>query len=148
MFAMDGNDSAKRMANSFRRDADTRVFDSNYFVPVSEADEWDLVRLRSRVPVQAPVVDEPEKGPAVPVEDDGWETDNEGDDKEAVSSNAAGTYVKNWKAAQKDSKKRSLGIFDETGWFASGCRHGMILWVVDMIQSGELWVHPPLVMEL
>ncbi|KAJ2930712.1 hypothetical protein H1R20_g6388, partial [Candolleomyces eurysporus] len=45
--------------------------------------------------------------------------------------------VKNWKVAQSDTWKKTVGIFDETGWFASACRHGIILWVTDMIQSGE-----------
>lgn len=46
--------------------------------------------------------------------------------------------TKNWKAAQSDEKKRSWDVFEETGIFASACRHGLILWLVDMIRSGEL----------
>lgn len=46
--------------------------------------------------------------------------------------------TKNWKAAQADDKKRALDVFDETGVFASACRHGILLWIVDMVRSGEL----------
>jgi hypothetical protein len=48
-----------------------------------------------------------------------------------------GPCANNWKAAQSDSKKRMWGIFAETGLFASACRHGFILWIADMIRSGE-----------
>jgi hypothetical protein len=32
------------------------------------------------------------------------------------------------------------GLFDEAGIFAGACRHGPVLWVIDMVCSGELWV--------
>ncbi|KAL6307295.1 hypothetical protein BKA93DRAFT_815979 [Sparassis latifolia] len=34
------------------------------------------------------------------------------------------------------------GIFDETGISASACHHGMILWLADMVCSGELAKYP------
>jgi len=46
----------------------------------------------------------------------------------------------NWKAAASVEKKRMWGVFDETGVFASACPHGFVLWLVDMVQSGELCV--------
>ena len=46
--------------------------------------------------------------------------------------------TRNWKAAQADDKKRSWGIFEENGIFASACPHGLILWLIDMVRSGEL----------
>ena len=47
----------------------------------------------------------------------------------------------NWKAASADEKKCMWGVFDETGIFASACQHGLVLWIADMIRSGELCVH-------
>lgn len=46
--------------------------------------------------------------------------------------------VKNWKAAASEEKKKMWGMFDESGIFASACRHSLLLWIVDMVQSGEL----------
>ena len=46
--------------------------------------------------------------------------------------------VKNWKAAASDDKKRSWAIFDETGVYLAACEHGLILWVCNMVRSGEL----------
>ena len=43
----------------------------------------------------------------------------------------------NWKAAAADEKKRTWGVFEETGIFACACRHGLILWIADMVRSGE-----------
>ena len=48
--------------------------------------------------------------------------------------------VKNWKAAASDDKKKSWGIFDETGVYIAVCEHGLILWVCNMVRSGELSV--------
>jgi hypothetical protein len=33
---------------------------------------------------------------------------------------------------------RMWGIFDETGIFLALCRHGFVLVILDMVQSGEL----------
>ena len=46
--------------------------------------------------------------------------------------------VKNWKAAADDDKKRMWAAFDESGVFACACRHGLLLWIIDMVRSGEL----------
>lgn len=65
----------------------------------------------------------------------------EGDPTDGVDDNPQGEIsqcVKNWKAAAADDKKRSWAVFDETGIYASACRHGFILWIADMVRSGEL----------
>ena len=46
----------------------------------------------------------------------------------------------NWKASQANEIRRMWNIYEETGVFAAACRHGMILWLVDMVRSGELSV--------
>ncbi|KAF9530494.1 hypothetical protein CPB83DRAFT_748578, partial [Crepidotus variabilis] len=38
--------------------------------------------------------------------------------------------------------KRMWNVFDESGLFASACRHGLILWIADLVQSGELAKYP------
>lgn len=43
-----------------------------------------------------------------------------------------------WKAACANSINKFLGAFEESGIFAACCRHGLILWVVDMVRSDEL----------
>lgn len=37
-----------------------------------------------------------------------------------------------------DITTRMWGIFDETGVFLALCRHGFVLVIVDMVQSGEM----------
>ncbi|KIY44307.1 hypothetical protein FISHEDRAFT_77502 [Fistulina hepatica ATCC 64428] len=44
----------------------------------------------------------------------------------------------NWKAAMASELKKMWGIYHETGVFATACWHGFILWLVDMVESGEL----------
>jgi len=125
MFAVDGNDSLKRIARIGSRDiGDRRCFaTSDYYIPTEEVDEWAR-ETRSALPVEA--------------SDDDDEGD--GDDAAGPGKNGhadPGPCANNWKAAQSDSKKRMWGIFSETGLFASACRHGFILWIADMIRSGE-----------
>ncbi|KZT06605.1 uncharacterized protein LAESUDRAFT_759121 [Laetiporus sulphureus 93-53] len=50
--------------------------------------------------------------------------------------------VTNWKAAASEDHKRMWAIFDEAGIFVAACRHGLVLWVADMVQSGELTKYP------
>ncbi|KAG6858673.1 hypothetical protein C0995_014805, partial [Termitomyces sp. Mi166 len=46
--------------------------------------------------------------------------------------------MNNWKVAAKEENKKMWAIFTESGIFASACCHGFILWICDMITSGEL----------
>ncbi|KAB5587634.1 hypothetical protein CTheo_8927 [Ceratobasidium theobromae] len=43
-----------------------------------------------------------------------------------------------WKNARADDSGKRVAIFDETGIFAVSCRHGSVILVEDMRQSGEL----------
>ena len=46
--------------------------------------------------------------------------------------------VDRWVNLGADSRKKMWGTFDETGIFPATCRHGIVLLICDMIQSGEL----------
>ena len=37
-----------------------------------------------------------------------------------------------------DMNEKTQGMYDETGGFMSFCRHGFVLVIIDMVQSGEL----------
>lgn len=128
MFAVDGNDSLKRIARIGSRDvSDRRCFTaSDYYVPAEEVDEWAR-ETRSALSVEASNDDD---------EGDGGDVAGEGENGDVDP----GPCASNWKAAQSDSKKRMWGVFAETGLFASACRHGLILWIADMIRSGDQWV--------
>jgi hypothetical protein len=129
MYAIDGNDSLKRIARVGAREVgDTRCFlDSDYFIPSEEVDEW-AGEVRS----------------GCSTGEDGLEdvpSDNNEEPDPADGDNSdQGPCANNWKAAQSDSKKRMWGVFAETGLFASACRHGFVLWVADMVRSGEQYV--------
>lgn len=77
------------------------------------------------------------KTTAAPNEPTKTTTTEDTDVQERVKE-AIGACVKNWKAASAEEKKRTWDIFDECGIFAAACRHGMILWLIDMVRSGEL----------
>ena len=123
MYAIDGNDSLKRVARIGSRNiGDTRCFvDSDYYIPSEEVDQWAREATSG--------TDD--------LEDGNMETEGNVEEHGSVEDPNRGPCANNWKAAQSDSKKRMWGIFAETGLFASACRHGLILWVADMIRSGE-----------
>ena len=56
----------------------------------------------------------------------------------AIEAQIRAACVSNWKAASADEKKKMWAIFDECGIFAAACRHGFLLWLIDMVRSGEL----------
>ena len=128
MYALDGNDSLKRIARVGARGiGDTWCFsNSDYYIPSEEVDQW-AGEVRSGSSREEDLEDS--------LSDNGEEQDQAN-----VESSNQGPCANNWKAAQSDSKKRMWGVFAETGLFASACRHGFFLWVTDMIRSGEQYV--------
>jgi hypothetical protein len=132
MLVVDGNNSMKRMAEyGGHVTGDMRVFDEgDYFLPCSFVDRF-AHEVKSARPSAQPspqttvhdLVDE-----AIPSLSNGDE-----DEESYLSAHC----TKNWKAAAADDKKM-WGAFDETGIFACACCHGLIVWIVDMIKSGEL----------
>jgi len=43
-----------------------------------------------------------------------------------------------WKNMINDKNEKTQGMYDETGGFLAFCRHGFVLVIIDMVQSGEL----------
>jgi hypothetical protein len=115
---MDGNESLRRVERA--NVGDKRCLeDADYLV-----NRTYVNRYRREAPgVGPPSNDPPNDGDPT----DGGETDG-----------AVTTCTERWKAAAADSNKRMWGFFDETGVFVSACRHHLVLWVIDMVKSGEL----------
>ncbi|KAH9929957.1 uncharacterized protein BXZ73DRAFT_47845 [Epithele typhae] len=139
--SMDANNSLKRLLRKYRNVGDRRVHKNPYYLPPAFVDQF-AKQVPARQAQPKPTADLGGDGDDV----DGTDpapasapdpTDTEGDptDGEAGAPSPCAT---NWKAAAADEKKKLWGGFDETGIFASACRHGRILWIADMIQSGEL----------
>ncbi|KAH9913734.1 uncharacterized protein B0H18DRAFT_1108583 [Fomitopsis serialis] len=124
MLCVDGNNSLKRLAAlSTRKVGDARVFhNSNYYIP-----DAFVNRFTGKIRPQQP---QPEANGA----------DEEGDPTDGVTDVSLCTT--NWKAAAADNKKKSWAMFDETGIFTTACRHGFVLWLIDMVRSGELAKYP------
>ncbi|KAG6859531.1 hypothetical protein C0995_007551 [Termitomyces sp. Mi166 len=101
------------------------LFHSDYFLPTDFVDKYaDEVKARPSANAE---------------EDEGRETETvEGDLTDGETSPGLSTCMKNWKAAAKEENKKMWVIFAESGIFASACHHGFILWICDMITSGEL----------
>lgn len=112
MWALDGNNSLKRIARIGNRNtADLRVFsDSDYFLQPEFVDKFVVTEHQV----------------------------SQGKEDELHGDTQLYQCTENWKAAAPDSQKHAWDMFDETGIFASACRHGFILWIADMIRSGEL----------
>jgi hypothetical protein len=67
-------------------------------------------------------------------EDIAWLNVNEIDDLKKC----ADACVERWKAVAPDARKRMFEMFAIAGIFLCVCRHGHLLFMCDMIRSGEL----------
>lgn len=142
MYAMDGNNSLKRVGPlGGRRVADQRVFEaSDYYLKPEEVEKYAHEVKGRRLPPEELPESEEQGNPIAP---DHRPKENEepgeGDPTDAVDlESALKTCVTNWKAAKSEDAKKSWAIYEETGIFASACRHGLLLWIIDMYKSGEL----------
>ncbi|KAI0038235.1 hypothetical protein FA95DRAFT_1567860 [Auriscalpium vulgare] len=135
--AMDGNQSLKRVRLREGLKADPRVFKSTYYISEDDVDQFKYdVKAQPAAPNPKPNKD----ADAVP-SGNVWS-----DDTQAAAptdgDEAGTTCTERWKAAMSDSHKRMWAIYRETGIFLSACRHGMIWWICDMVESGELAKYP------
>ncbi|KAG1792700.1 uncharacterized protein HD556DRAFT_1432574 [Suillus plorans] len=133
MYVLDGGNSAKHMAGLGGRErGDTRTYtESDYILPRDFVDSFaNEVR-----PHHSQAAD-----PVAGVSNIKEEEDTHHEDlmMQVMSSDCS----KNWKAAADEEKKHMWSVFDETGIFVSTCHHGLLLWVTDMVSSGELAKYP------
>ncbi|KAH9931631.1 uncharacterized protein BXZ73DRAFT_90069 [Epithele typhae] len=119
---MDGGNSLKRLARSTQDVADTHANE----VPKRQ----DEVKAR---PVASALSDGSDADEPAPRSDP---KDTEGDPTDGADGEPS-PCATNWKAAEAEVKKHAYGAFEETGIFASCCRHGKMLWIADMVRSGE-----------
>ena len=130
MLVLDSNNSLKRMkaTHGQQETRDTREFiDSDYFLDNAYVNSFETkVRPSTQTRPKQEVENE-----AVG-EDDSYITE--------VGDPELKNCASNWKAVVSMEKKRMWGVFDETGIFASACLHGFVLWLADMVQSGEQYV--------
>jgi hypothetical protein len=128
MFAMDGNNSLKRIRQvGSHAIADHRVFESDYFLSHEYVNKF-ADEVKRKAPTEDP--------------DDISETfqSDEGDPTDGAQRGVTVPCADNWKASQANELRRIWNIYEETGVFAAACRHGQILWLADMVRSGELSV--------
>ena len=112
LHAMDGNNSMKCVDGSGH--ADQHVFISDYLIPSSTVDKFkDNVNIH-------PGAKNKSSTPLPHGHKSEWCADN-------------------WMAANFISEG-TITVFQQTGGFLSACRHSIIKSLVEMHQSGELWV--------
>ncbi|KAH6906938.1 hypothetical protein BKA70DRAFT_1372270 [Coprinopsis sp. MPI-PUGE-AT-0042] len=136
LITMDGNDSLKRVircdhavttvdgGGETLRGAcvereDSRVVRGDYYLSRAEGDQWSKANIKAMRAAAGQVVEEEEQ------------------EEEETSP-----CEPRWKNMSDEATARSWGIFDETGIFLTLCRHGHVLVLMDMVQSGELSKYP------
>ena len=138
MIVVDDNELLRRIAGLGGRSVgDTRTFDkSDYYLSKEFVNQFKD-EVKSKTAPSCAEASEHERE---------WEDEEAResvDDTEEMLGTSVGPVsaprcTDNWKSAAAENKKRMWGIFREMGLFASACRHGFILWHIDMIQSREL----------
>ncbi|TFK59396.1 hypothetical protein BDN72DRAFT_780810, partial [Pluteus cervinus] len=120
LITMDGNNSLKRV---LRRDpkggesverVDTRCVGGDYYLPRDDVDRWA-------------------KGKGL--------AKGNGAQVCGRHFNPSGCSDR-WKNLTESITSKMWSVFDETGIFTSLCRHGFVLVLADMVQSGELSKYP------
>jgi hypothetical protein len=123
MHAIDGCDSQKRDRTAGA--CDERVFTSEYFLPRDFVESFKD-EVKSHAAAQRARRDAPD---ATMLEDGSMVPQDEGDDR----------CGSNWKAANsKELPLTSKAIFDQTGVFACVCRHGIVEFLIEFVQSAEM----------
>ncbi|KAG2357549.1 hypothetical protein BDR07DRAFT_1453047 [Suillus spraguei] len=124
LYAMDGNDSLKRvLRRSLDHDADDcatpssevpmgQQFTSDRYLPCTFVDQYSW---------------------------DSAQTAIAGDEEDTTAENAC---AGRWKNMDDVKTKKAWGIYDETGVFVAVCCHGLSLLIADMVQSSELAKYP------
>ncbi|THV01845.1 hypothetical protein K435DRAFT_654524 [Dendrothele bispora CBS 962.96] len=145
MWVVDGNNSLKRIKGiSGREIADTRVFSSDYYLSQEFVDQYAnevKARAQDHDDIGAEDVGDDDQD-GIDVNNEGDPTDGGEDEVDPVLAKLLNTCAEKWKASARDELKKMWAVFKECGIFASACRHGFILWIVDMIESGELAKYP------
>ncbi|KAI0818788.1 hypothetical protein BC629DRAFT_1588119 [Irpex lacteus] len=143
--AMDGNNSAKRVASAGL--VDLADFHSDYFLSREEVDRFkDEVKGRKRE-MNDQRRDNSRNSDTSDEEDEGandapWvpDTSKPGDVTDGQANTTSCT--ENWKASAEEHHKKALDIYHQTGIFGSACRHHFIEKFCEMIRSGELAKYP------
>ncbi|KAG1789326.1 hypothetical protein EV424DRAFT_1476376 [Suillus variegatus] len=124
LYSMDGNDSLKRvLRRSLDHDTDDSLAPSSE-VPTGQQFTSDRYLPRAFVDRYSR---ESETTTAV------------GDEEDAATEDSC---AGRWKNMDDAKTKKAWGIYDKTGIFVAVCRHGFMLLVADMVQSGELAKYP------
>ena len=142
---MDGKNSLKRLLLTGERMAgDLRSFKSDYLIPrevvealANEVPKRQVPKKPDLPPRAGPSNERPDPEKPVAAKPIG--------DADPTDHDPHSGCTANWKAAASDEEKRMWGMFEETGIFACACRHSRILWLVDMVRSGERYVMSTLI---
>ncbi|KAG1831132.1 hypothetical protein EV424DRAFT_1525877 [Suillus variegatus] len=120
LYAMDGNDSLKRVLRRSLADKDDTLGASSE-VPTGQSLKSDRYLSRNFV--------------------DNFTRDLvcTSSDKDAPVDDSCEGHWENMDTARTN---KAWGIYDETGIFVAVCRHGFCLLIADMVQSGELAKYP------
>ncbi|KIJ39953.1 hypothetical protein M422DRAFT_145220, partial [Sphaerobolus stellatus SS14] len=121
LICIDGNNSLRRVNLKFTREVetyiDTRKPRTDYWL---FAEAVDMFKDEVKAKKAAELV----------------ETIDPGDVADGASF--VTVCIQRWRNAGPEERKRMWQIFVETGIFVAVCRHGFMLYICDMIQSGEL----------
>ncbi|KAF5315642.1 hypothetical protein D9611_004979 [Ephemerocybe angulata] len=133
LVTMDGGNSLKRLARRemgkesgdvlgpMRGVRDDRTVSQRYYLTREEVNKW----AKPTAPPAGPSTASPEN-----------------DAFDETEGEASSPCASRWHNMNSEATAKMWGIFDETGIFLCLCRHGFVLSVSDMVQSGEQSKYP------
>ncbi|KIJ45328.1 hypothetical protein M422DRAFT_166820, partial [Sphaerobolus stellatus SS14] len=126
LISIDGNNSLRRVNTKLTRNVeayiDSRTARTDYWITPEQVDVFKDQNIEEWV------------------ENDVLEPGVDGDEPGDVTAGTPSVTVcvERWKNAGPEERKKMWQMFHETGVFVAACRHGILLYLCDMIQSGEL----------
>lgn len=127
LVTMDGNDSLKRF---IRKDMPEYLGEGNPITMATSREVLDTRRVHGDYYIERDQVDRWARDPVMQALQD---------ESRAPGNRPPGDNpcASRWSNMSKEATSQMWGIFDETGVFLSLCRHGYVLTIADMVQSGE-----------
>ncbi|KIJ27126.1 hypothetical protein M422DRAFT_215978 [Sphaerobolus stellatus SS14] len=141
LVALDGNNSLRCIdptAISSRTSlVDGRGPRTDYWI---DSTTVDVFKDEVKKAKPSPAADTSATEHTMDVDGDTDEITNPGD--AAAGADPRSICVERWRNARPEERKKMWAMFVETGIFLAACRHGFVLLICDMIQSGELAKYP------
>ncbi|KIJ30837.1 hypothetical protein M422DRAFT_234713 [Sphaerobolus stellatus SS14] len=152
LVSLDGNNSLRRVDLNITRGVlaylDSRKARSDYWILPQDVDMFKN-QVKAKAKRKAKDLSDEDMNEEITQPSDVLPADNSDEEQDTLveteepgdvadGASFVSVCIQRWRNAGPDERKKMWQMFIETGIFIAVCRHGFLLYLCDMIQSGEL----------